>query len=654
MHVARLVGDGETRVARRHAGTHGTGPPAAHAAGATGIEQFLEGQRHGIAVRVPQPGQSTDRQCILVGLADAERADRLQLPAHILCVREAAEEVFSVFSLGIEAGSVEEAHQVAGHVVLEAGVEIGHLGVDGGVSRKVEHAAAAQVEVAAEGVLQIRVLDILRERRVNARCLHGAELQRIELVIEFLADIPAESIRAGKDVAGILRPVLVAVRELDVHLGQVDERGPCDEIGIPGDIQAGRNGEFRCTYGIVDHELEVAAEAQREDFAAAEQVFVAIRQRGGDAQQSRGVERAFQIHLDGLQPGLLQQDTAVHGVGVQLGFAEHHIDAAEHGDAGEAVIDAVDLFLAIGFAGLQLVDVLQEFLAHAHAALGYEGDVADMIAAVGPGGFFAFVAGMVFNLDDQVGLVGGRRRIGVEEEVVFGKAPVAVIAEVLGDAFAFFFQGFFRQVIAALDGEVAGVCVEQFLQFRIAHLVVDRPDGESFSEGHVVLHLGLLVLDGDVGFDLGVVVSLVFEVVEHAGHGVVDQVLVEDDGRLADLLAESVPSFSIAVLPVIDVQQGMPVADDVVVGFLADIRVEARWVIGFVAVDDHFVLGQAYFVFGEHLRRGAPRRQDQHHQPKNKPAFPHILQIYKKSQIKWSGLPEARWAQPIFCGIRCR
>ena len=210
----------------------------------------------------------------------------------------------------------QQTHQVARHVVLETGVEIGHFRIDSRVGCEIESTVSAQVEVAAEGILQIRVLDAGDESGVDARGIDGAQLDRIELVVEFLGNVPGEAVVAGYDIAGIFGPVLVVVREIDVHLRQVDEWHAQDEIGIPRNLQAGGDTQFGRPCGRIEHKLEVAAEAQRKHFPAPEQILVAVGKGGCNAKKSRGVEGTFQVELDGLQAGLLKEDAAVHGSGI--------------------------------------------------------------------------------------------------------------------------------------------------------------------------------------------------------------------------------------------------------------------------------------------------------------------------------------------------
>ena len=183
MHVARLVGDGEAGVARRHARSHGPGAPAAHAVGAAGIEQFLKRKGQGVPVCEASTRQGPHRKGVLVLVSHPQGLDRLCLTADILGIRNAENRLVPVLAARWIQDAADQGGHVASHIKLEAGIEIGFFGVDRRVGRVIEHAAAAQVDVAAEGVLQVRVPDILIERRIDARGFHGAQLDGKDLEI---------------------------------------------------------------------------------------------------------------------------------------------------------------------------------------------------------------------------------------------------------------------------------------------------------------------------------------------------------------------------------------------------------------------------------------------------------------------------------------
>ena len=265
---------------------------------------------------------------------------------------------------------------------------------------------------------------------------------------------------------------------------------------------------------------------------------------------------------------------------------------------------------------------MQEILADAHAGLGHEAHVADVVFSVWPGGVLFLVSGIVLDIDEQVSGIADRGRVGVEEEIVLREAPIAVVAEMLGDAFTFHFQGFLRKVVTRVHGVIDGVFCKHTGQGRIADLIIDVPDRVLFTEGHQIGDFRDLFLDVDLGFDLGIIIAFVLEVVANASHGGVDLVGVEDHGWLAEALAEAVPSATLSVLHIIEGQ-----VEQVLVGFLLDIRGQAGSVIARLIEHVHLILGQSGFILGEHLRRGASGGHHQQEQRKQQGQFSHVMQI---------------------------
>ena len=138
-------------------------------------------------------------------------------------------------------------------------------------------------------------------------------------------------------------------------------------------------------------------------------------------------------------------------------MAQHHVDAAEEGDAGKARIGLVDALLTVQRARLQLIEIVKELLTDTHAALRHQGDVADLVAPMGPRRIFILVSCMVLDLYDQVGAIPDRGGIRIKEEIVFRKAPIAVVAEILGHALAFLLERLLGQRVAAMQREVADI-----------------------------------------------------------------------------------------------------------------------------------------------------------------------------------------------------
>ena len=144
----------------------------------------------------------------------------------------------------------------------------------------------AEVEVVFIGVAQEGIGGKVGiEIFVQVEQTDDAEADRSHLIDQIL--MPSGiAVGGGNDVAGVFRAVLIVVRGLYVGVGDRSLEVSVGQAEEAREGNAGRNAEFGRTGGVVELELEIAAEAQVELLSPVENVFVIIIYLRRDAEQA--------------------------------------------------------------------------------------------------------------------------------------------------------------------------------------------------------------------------------------------------------------------------------------------------------------------------------------------------------------------------------
>ena len=282
-----------------------------------------------------------------------------------------------------------------------------------------------------------------------------------------------------------------------------------DELG---DAEGAGDAELRGADLVLGLELEVAFQAQVEQFAAVEEILVEVIELRGDAEQAGGVHRGLQVRLEALDAAVQEVDVTVHDVVRHRVHRDVH--AVEDGEVRQAGVGGVDRPLAVGHAGMQDVQLLQDIGPDGDFLRVGQGHVADGELPVRLRLVRGAVAGIVPDGHGQGRRPVVREGVRLAEIETLVEAVVAAVAEELGGADGFGLEGGLGQVLAFLDGDVRLVRLELLPElFVLGEFEVDRADRVALAGGDVIGHVGPFPLVFHFAADLGPVVADVFEVV---------------------------------------------------------------------------------------------------------------------------------------------
>ena len=499
---------------------------------------------------------------------------------------------------------VQQAQDVARAADSGPHVEVALLGIDRGVGGIVDRGLRTEVHVVLVRVDQVGVLQVGVEVGGDVVDLDEVEFQRVKLVEEVASAVPVVAEREGGNVARVLRPALPVEGARDLRVGDGNLEPVARQAQEPREEQRSGGCVLVGMGVVVQPELEVAAEAERELFAAAEDVLVRVGNRRGHTQQAGRVERALKPGLDALQVRFLEFDGAVHQVRVALLQADVH--AAEERDAREAGIGGADVGFVVGFALFDLVEIEQERGLYPELSDRFDVHVAEGVSAVGPGGGRGFVAGVILQADRQLGRSVVGRGIGKEEEMVLGKPVIAPLAEEAGQPLGFGLQGLLGEAVAHLEPQRIGLLREDAVHLGIADDIADLGETVAVARVDAVGDGGLAVFLLRADIRRGAVESQILHVAHHPRGAFQHQRGVVDHRRIADALHDPVPARSAAGAPVVDIEPGIPLG----IGLLAQVRGQVRRFGSLLALgEDDPVLRQARRPLRQHPRGGAGCRR---------------------------------------------
>ena len=292
------------------------------------------------------------------------------------------------------------------------------------------------------------------------------------------------------------------------------------------------NTEFRGADLVLGLELEVAFQAQVEQFTAMEEVLVEVIELWGDAEQAGGIDRGLQVRLESLDTAVQEVDVAVHDV--VRHWIHRDVHAVEDGQVRQSGVGGIDRPFAVGHPGAEDVQLLQDVGPDGNFLRVGKGHVADGELPVRFRLVRGAIAGVVPDGHGQ-----GRRAV-VREGVRFAeiealvKAVVAAVAEELGGTDRFGLEGGFGQILSLLDGDVRSVRLELLPEFFVLReLVVDRSDRVPLSGRDKIGHISLFSLIFHLARHFGTVVADVFEVVLDVVGAGLHLAFIVDDQRSA-------------------------------------------------------------------------------------------------------------------------